>query len=82
MDPILGVWFDHCRYEQKDSNRLFKLLKDLIDNHLRISCIASSKNDNSMKAVLNPLMWAHYSCNHKGICIQYDLSNLIVLSHK
>lgn len=34
-----------------------------------------------MKAVLNPLMWAHYSCNHKGICIQYDLSNLIVLSH-
>ena len=59
----------------------FKLLKDVIDNHLRISCIASSKNDNSMKVVLNPLMWAHYSCNHKGICIQYDLSNLIVLSH-
>lgn len=59
----------------------FKLLKDVIDNHLRISCIASSKNDNSMKAKLNPLMWAHYSCNHKGICIQYDLSNLIVLSH-
>lgn len=81
MDPILEVWFDHCRHEQKDSNRLFKLLKDVIDNHLRISCIASSKNDNSMKAVLNPLMWAHYSCNHKGICVQYDLSNLIVLSH-
>lgn len=39
-----------------------------ISNEFRITCFTRD-NDNM-------LMWSHYANNHKGFCIEYDLSNI------
>lgn len=39
---------------------------DVIDNQFGVASLTTSFN--------NPLMWSHYANSHKGICIEYDLS--------
>ncbi|HHX67478.1 MAG TPA: DUF2971 domain-containing protein [Gallicola sp.] len=39
---------------------------NIIDNQFGVASLTTSFN--------NPLMWSHYANSHKGICIEYDLS--------
>lgn len=39
---------------------------NVIDNQFGVASLTTSFN--------NPLMWSHYANSHKGICIEYDLS--------
>ena len=49
--------------EQELENQLDELRKKLL-----VACFTEENN--------SPLMWAHYSNSHKGLCIEYDLSRL------
>lgn len=71
MDPILREWLNIKGKESKTKldKRLFKFLKNSLDN-LRICCL--SRQGDSIQ--LNPLMWAHYADKHKGICIEYVIT--------
>ncbi|MEI0524603.1 DUF2971 domain-containing protein [Brachyspira murdochii] len=51
----------------KLNKKAFKIIEEYINN-IRI-CSLSSTYDNF-------LMWSHYSNEHKGICIAYDVSNI------
>lgn len=56
--------------EPEDKNELNDIIHEInktIKNKMSITCLAE-RND------INP-MWAHYTNNHKGICIEYDLKN-------
>lgn len=85
MDPIVKVWLENSRRFAADTieKKLFKMLKNVLDKHLRIACLASSDSvrNAAVEAYRNPLMWAHYANSHKGICVQYELSDEIVRSH-
>lgn len=72
-----GVYFSPA-YEKSPENVAFlKHMKDVhmknvIENVLRslkITCFSEKKN--------NLLMWSHYSRNHTGVCIEFDVTKLI-----
>lgn len=42
-------------------------LKKYIKDDVNVICLSKTNNINSL--------WAHYADNHKGICIEYDISN-------
>jgi len=69
------------QFKQKIENYLFQKTKDL-DNKvekiksidIRISCFSNfNKYDEFYKQIV---MWSHYADNHKGFCVEYDLSSL------
>ncbi len=72
MDPIIREWMDLKKKEAvtKLDKRFFQYLKNSLEN-LRVCCL--SRCNHSMH--LNPLMWAHYADMHKGICIEYEITN-------
>ena len=74
MDPILREWLNlrKKRTHRSIDKKLFKLLGNSIKN-LRICCL-SKKVPSSCDVFLNPLMWSHYADSHRGICIQYEIT--------
>lgn len=48
-------------------------LNSIIKEKFRIACFSSSKWDNKN---FEQLMWAHYTQNHKGFCVEYDIRPL------
>lgn len=85
MDPIIKVWLKNRKKESmgKTEKKLFKMLSNILAKHLRVACVASSESDKNgaIQTYCNPLMWAHYADSHKGICVQYDLSDSVIRSH-
>lgn len=92
MDPLIKAWTDWRKVHSADKldKVLYQLVNGVLDR-IRISCLAGpqfcGRQKREPKIVdCNPLMWAHYADNHKGICIQYrvnpenmvDNANLIV----
>lgn len=92
MDPLIKAWVEWRRVHHVDKvdNVLYHLVNGVLDR-IRISCLVCPQicgwQKKKPKIVdCNPLMWAHYANNHKGICIQYkvkpenmvDNDNLIV----
>ena len=61
---------------------LGELIKEAFNGTLKISCFTnlldkSYKCDDQLKdspMFLDPLMWAHYADNHKGVCIKYHFN--------
>ena len=74
MDPILREWLNLRKKRSHNTidKKLFKLLTNCINN-LRICCL-SKKVPSSCDVFLNPLMWSHYADSHRGICIQYEIT--------
>lgn len=77
MDPILREWLN---IQVKNSrNRLdkkaFRIMKNAL-KRLRICSLSGydHKGYNRENFYLNPLMWAHYAKSHKGICIEYEIT--------
>ena len=72
LDPILREWMNLKQKSSvsKQDKRLFKYLKNSLES-LRICCL--SRRGDSIQ--LNPLMWAHYADEHRGVCLKFDLLN-------
>jgi hypothetical protein len=59
--------------EKKDA--LENKMKKISNTNIRVACFSRFKNDNGF--MNKSQMWAHYADNHKGICVEYDISPLI-----
>ena len=87
MDTVLLQWLDN---QLKLGAKGFKNIKEALKN-LRIRCFsrtAKLPRDESFEETIklhkhqkqdvckiNPLMWAHYADNHKGLCIKYKFTS-------
>ncbi len=83
MDPILREWLNRKKKSKlnKLNNHLFIQLLKSIDN-LRICCLSGNRSAPGHDSMcLNPLMWAHYAGMHKGICIEYEISDDMISTH-
>lgn len=87
MDPILREWLNIQKKEANDkkSQSLFGMMNEVIKSNLRISCLSTPSKENLLHIVEEPLitdcsllMWAHYAAMHKGICIEYDITDDIL----
>lgn len=85
MDPSIKIWIESRKQGNKIDRTNYRLLEKSLDN-IRICCLVDPSINRSrlysyfnQEKEHNPLMWAHYANNHKGICIQYKTtpSNLI-----
>jgi len=56
------------------SSEEMKIRKSIVDT-TGVTCFFSAEPD-------NPLMWAHYADNHKGFCIEYDVTKEIEDLHE
>lgn len=66
MKTVSGL-FEYYRVNDKSEYNRF--LKDVVPNEYwenRVTCFTEESN--------NSLMWSHYTDNHKGVCIKFDLS--------
>ena len=62
--------FDLLETNVKDGINSFNdKIFNLIDEKFGVASLTSSNN--------NPSMWSHYADKHKGICIEYDFSNIL-----
>lgn len=64
----------------KTKNKLY--LQKLVDNEKLMACINNVMKNSGICSftynLLNPIMWTHYSNEHKGICLMYEFpSNFI-----
>lgn len=76
MDPILREWMGLKKKEAvtKLDKRFFKYLKNSLEN-LRICCLSRNEGNRHRSVQFDPLMWAHYADKHKGICIEYEITD-------
>ena len=88
MDPILREWLNYKKKESRSSvkKKIFDHLTNALDN-LKICCLSrDSENDDEYvydhrRMSLNPLMWAHYADKHRGICIEYEITDGMITAH-
>lgn len=52
-------------HSEQGDKKFLSELSDLPDSQ-RITCFTEDGN--------NPLMWSHYTANHNGVCLKFDLS--------
>jgi hypothetical protein len=72
MENIVGN-FDY--YRSHDKSEYNKLLRDVLPYEYwenRTTCFTEESN--------NSLMWSHYTDNHKGVCLKFDLSKDEILN--
>ena len=64
---IQDLWYDaHKKYNET--------IKSIRETNIRISSFSAFKEENFLAATE---MWGHYAQNHKGFCVEYDLSGEI-----
>jgi len=64
--------FNDSAYHVKiKKHQVFKVFNARINELLQIGGVACFTQDPE-----NPTMWAHYADEHKGVCVEFDLSNL------
>lgn len=71
--------FDTPILELYEGRHLGELIKEAFKGTLKVACFTnlldqSYNGDDKLKyplMFLDPLMWAHYADNHKGVCIKY-----------
>ena len=86
MDPLIKNWLVNKNKEQKNDKKIYQFIIEALDK-IRICCLVDPNiNNNIFNNIFrkkngydNPLMWSHYADSHKGICIQYKItqSNLV-----
>ena len=81
MDPILRVWLKlkEKEYAKGHDTKFFSLATKAI-GRARIACFCG-KGINPTINDCNPLMWAHYTKSHKGICIEYEFTAESISAH-
>lgn len=66
--------------ENRYKNEVENKIKKLRDVNIRVACFSDLKsnnfppNNNDFEYMIQ--MWSHYADNHKGFCIEYDISQL------
>lgn len=85
MDPILHEWLklQISEAETKLERKLFQMLRNVL-KRLRICSLSGCQKSNGLlsfcshrspqEPYLNPLMWPHYANSHRGICIEYEIT--------
>lgn len=86
MDPLIRIWIADKKVSSKTDKKIYNHIKKTLDK-IRICCLVDSNINNNIFTNIfhkkngydNPLMWSHYADSHKGICIQYKItqSNLV-----
>src|SRR3989338_408570 len=66
-------WLTINRIQVKGSQECSKKTNQLRKNQLLISCFSKFLEEEEM--LINNPMWAHYTDNHKGICIRYKIDS-------
>lgn len=81
MDPILRVWLNLKKneYAKGIDTKYFSLASKAV-GRARIACF-SGKGMNPTINDCNPLMWAHYTKSHKGVCIEYEFTSESISAH-
>jgi len=51
-----------------------KKIEDIRKINIRVACFSDLMKDENLKKSIT--MWSHYADNHKGFCVEYDLSIL------
>lgn len=83
MDPILREWILRKRKKARSviDRKIFRHLRQSLDN-IRICCLSVNRFSRRAASMhLNPLMWAHYADMHKGICIEYEITDDMLSAH-
>lgn len=82
MDPIIREWVKWKRESVGSSReqKLFNHLKKSLDN-IRICCLSINHLRGIESMHLNPLMWAHYADMHKGVCLEYEITEEMLANH-
>lgn len=66
----------HINELLKDLDNKIKYIKNI---NIRVACFSRlDKYDEFYKKIA---MWSHYADNHKGFCVEYDLSSLHAINH-
>lgn len=93
MDTFLLRW---NKYLQEQSTNIIEkrlhMLYQKVYDHIKVRCFVRTEglprdDKGQLRSKLqnvediNPLMWAHYSNNHKGFCIKYKLPGGVVRNH-
>ncbi|TDS25586.1 Protein of unknown function (DUF2971) [Halanaerobium congolense] len=66
---------DEIRNYIEKIRRNFNLkIKKMRDINIRVACFSRFKNHKEFYKKIQ--MWSHYADNHKGFCVEYDLSEL------
>lgn len=75
-----GLWFSHTNNFNDPVDPSIKLFNrnsgeydNLLDS-IKVACLTTKNN--------NTLMWSHYADKHKGICIEYDISSILLDRNK
>ncbi|MCZ9838877.1 DUF2971 domain-containing protein [Brachyspira hyodysenteriae] len=66
------LWLSHTNNFNDPVDPTIKRYKgkyDYILNSIKVACLTKNYD--------NTLMWSHYADKHKGICVEYDISNII-----
>lgn len=68
--------FDHKISDviRKSRNELNKKMEKLRNVNIRIACFSALDRNEGFNDIIQ--IWSHYTDNHKGFCIEYDLSPL------
>lgn len=63
--------YQYLANKTKEADNKIKIIKDI---NIRVACFSKlDKYDDFHKQIV---MWSHYADNHKGFCVEYDLSSL------
>ena len=57
------------QYFDAEQNSILKKQYECLNNHIRIICFSTENS--------NILMWSHYTNNHKGFVIEYDIEKIM-----
>ncbi|MBQ8761506.1 MAG: DUF2971 domain-containing protein [Bacteroidales bacterium] len=89
MDPLIKNWLVNKNKEQKNDKKIYQFIIEALDK-IRICCLVDPNiNNNIFNNIFrkkngydNPLMWSHYADSHRGICIQYKITQSNLADNK
>lgn len=85
MDPIVREWLNIQK--KKSSNKSYRslcgMMNRVLKSNLRMACLSTPAAKGSLfirggeqgVTDCSLLMWAHYAAMHKGICIEYEITD-------
>jgi len=59
---------------KESANKADERIKEIQKTNIRVCCFSSRSDKRSLNRQTE--MWSHYADNHKGFCVEYDLSSL------
>lgn len=68
-----GEWEAYgIAFPQMMNKKIQDISYEKICNRCRLFCVTENR--------YNPLMWAHYADEHRGVCLEYDIADIVSVS--